>query len=93
MFFLYRHAQHQAGACEGEERYSFLQKVRRQLFSSSDDEDASDDSSDDESVSTLARRVREEMTGARKSGKKSEKSTKKVRRKQIGLKTNQKFLL
>ncbi len=49
------------------------------MFSSTDDEEESDDdSSDDESVTTLAKKVRDEMSGATKSSKKPEKSTRKV---------------
>jgi hypothetical protein len=49
------------------------------LLSSTDDEEESDDdSSDDESVTTLAKKVRDEMSGATKSSKKLEKSTRKV---------------
>ena len=51
------------------------------LFSSTDDEEESDnDSSDDESVTTLAKKVRDEMSGATKSSKKLEKPTRKVRK-------------
>jgi hypothetical protein len=51
------------------------------LFSSTDDEEESDnDSSDDESVTTLAKKVRDEMSGATKSSKKLEKTTRKVRK-------------
>jgi hypothetical protein len=81
--FLYRHAQQQGEPEKEKKNRVSSKKSGASLFSSSDDENASDDSSDDESVSTLARRVREEMTGASKSGKKSEKPTKKVCRKQI----------
>jgi hypothetical protein len=66
---------------KGERDSASSKKSGASLFSSTDDEEESDyDSSDDESVTTLAKKVRDEMSGATKSSKKLEKPTRKVRK-------------